>query len=341
MSLTNPNAILFDINGNPYGVSGSMALPVGAIGQLAAGVDPSNNVQYLTISSGSAQIYGRTWDGGIQGVSASVALRTWDGGIQGMSASVPLQVWNAGLVGVSGSLSFSPTGSLLVGAPAYAPVYVAVSGNLPVFPGDGAVFPVQQQGQLQVSNFPATQAVSGTVSAIVGNWPATLGVSASFPLQVWSAGPIGVTGSFSSGPTNVYTSGPQAVSGTYQSGSVASAPIWPLLEGGLDTKGVVRPFLTDPQGRLTNPTTGSTVTSTASSTSNATVLFPNNQRVGATFFNEGPSTAFLKFGQVASQASYSVQMGAKAYYELPYAYQGQVDVVFNTNTGNLRVTELT
>lgn len=49
----NPASILFDINGNAVGVSGSMALPTGSIGQLVAGVDTSGTVRFLPILSGA------------------------------------------------------------------------------------------------------------------------------------------------------------------------------------------------------------------------------------------------------------------------------------------------
>ena len=300
----------------------------------------------------------------------------------GVTASAQIPVFNTGPVGVSGTVAITTSGPIQVWTE--GAFGVSASVQLPVY----STGLVGVSGTVGVNNFPATQNVSGTVTAIIGNWPATIGVTASAqipvfntgpvgvsgtvaitsagPLQVWTEGAFGVTGSvnvYTSGPqavsasspsgfwstgnqgvtgsVNVYTSGPQAVSGTYQSGSVATAPVFPVLEGGLDRTNTVRPFLTDPQGRLTNPTTGSNVTTVAASTANATALFPNSNRVGAIFFNEGSSTAFLKFGIGATQVNYTVQLGAKAYYELPFTYQGQVDVIFSTNTGNLRVTELT
>jgi hypothetical protein len=56
--MNSPASILFDINGNPVGVSGSMTLPTGALGQLVAAVDSGNNVQYLRMISGSLQVTG-------------------------------------------------------------------------------------------------------------------------------------------------------------------------------------------------------------------------------------------------------------------------------------------
>jgi hypothetical protein len=460
MGLTNFEQMLVDSNGNAYGVSGSMPLPVGAIGQLVAGVNPVTNiVEYLNSVSGSLLVTGSVsanvvfpadivvspqspsgfWSAGPTGVTGSVNVYTsgpqavsgtvsivqpvqvWTEGPVGISASVALPVFNQGTVGVSGTVTVVPsspsgywftgpvavsgnihTGSTANGFPVTVGGVYYGSGNVGSLPAyvqsiqvdpSGSVYitttgslPVTLQGNSSVSvnNFPSNQQVwtAGPVG-VTGS----VSLTSTAPLQVWTEGPFGVTGS-----VNVYTSGPQgisasvqlpvystgpigvtasmqipvystgivgvsgtvsvtqpvevwmlgtnAVSGTYQSGSVATAPIFPVLEGGLDTTNTVRPFLTDPQGRLTNPTTGSNVTTVAATTGNVTVLNPNPQRVGVAFFNEGSSTCFLKFGANATQSSYSVQLATKAYYELPFTYQGRIDATFSTNTGNLRVTEL-
>jgi len=481
MGLTNFEQMLVDSNGNYYGVSGTMAVPVGAIGQLVAGVNGGTGlVEYLSTSGGALVITGsinstvvfpseisvanfpavqavsssspsgfwyagtagvsgtvQVYTSGPQGVSASAQLPIFSTGPMGVTASAQIPVFNTGLVGVSGTVSIvqpvqvwmegplAVSGGIHTGStangfpvtvggvyygsgnvgslPAYVQsiqvdpsgsVYITTTGSLPVtLQGNSSVsvnnFPSNQQvwtagpvgvsgtvaittsGPLQVwteGPFGVTgsvnvytsgpQAVSGTVGAVIQNWPATVGVSASVQLPVYSTGPVGVTASMSlpvwlagpvgvSGtvsitqPVEVWMLGINAVSGAYQSGSVATAPIFPVLEGGLDTSNVVRPFLTDPQGRLTNPTTGSNVTSVAATTGNTTVLSPNPNRVGAIVFNEGSATAFLKFGANATQSNYTVQVATKAYYEIPFTYQGRVDATFSTNTGNLRVTELT
>lgn len=61
---------------------------------------------------------------------------------------------------------------------------------------------VDSLGNLKVTgsfaaSFPATQNVSGTVGAVIQNWPAIIGVSASFTLPVFNAGTVGVSGSVS------------------------------------------------------------------------------------------------------------------------------------------------
>lgn len=382
MGLTNFEQMLVDSNGNAYGVSGSMPLPVGAIGQLVAGVNSTTGlVEYLSTSGGAVLVTGS--------IAANV---TFPSDIV-VSPFSPSGFWSTGPMAVSGAIHTGSTangfpvtvGGVYYGSgnvgnlPAYVQsiqvdpsgsVYITTTGSLAVAPGDGAVFPVAVQGTVPVSLAQAIQVwqegpvgVTGSVS--VANFPANqqvwtagpVGVTASVNLPVWQTGIVGVSASvqipvYSTGlvgvsgtvsvtqPVEVWQQGLVGVTGSYASGSVATAPVFPVLEGGLDRTNTVRPFLTDPQGRLTNPVTGSTVTSIAASTVNQMALAPNVNRVGATFFNEGGAIAFLKFGQTATQTSYTVQLASKAYYELPLTYQGEIDVVFNSNNGNLRVTEL-
>lgn len=72
----NPTTILYDQAGNAVGVSGSMTLPTGALGQLIAGVDSSGFVRYATVTSGSLEVTGslRTVPSGIQTVTGSLAV---------------------------------------------------------------------------------------------------------------------------------------------------------------------------------------------------------------------------------------------------------------------------
>ena len=164
------------------------------------GVDNFPAVQAI---SGNVGAVIQNWPAVI-GVSGSTALRVWDGGVNGVSASAQLPVFSTGPVGVTASVTL----------------------------------PVAQQGQVSVNNFPATQNVSGTVTAIIGNWPATLGVTASatlpvqgvvggVPLQIWSEGNIGVSGTFTLGSQVSVNNFPatQNVSGSVFVSTTGSLPV--------------------------------------------------------------------------------------------------------------------
>lgn len=321
MSLSNPVAILFDINGNPIGVSSSMPLPVGALGHLIAAVDSSNFVQYLQTISGSLKVTGSVQSS----VTFPSSLQTYTSAPQGVTGSVA--VYTQGAQQVSGSVSV--TGGVSV----FTQGAQGVTGSVNVYTS-------------------GLQGISGSVT--VGAWGTNVtasiqGVPGGIPVIVAQSGPVSVSGSVAtytqgaqlvSGTVQTWTSAPQAVTGAYQSGSVASAPIFPVLVGGLDPTGVVRPIRLDPQGRATNQVSGSSVSSVNASTGNQTLLASNAARVGAIIFNDSTANLFLKFGITASTTSFTVLIGGKGYYEIPFSYTGQLDAVWSTNVGAARITEL-
>jgi len=86
----------------------------------------------------------------------------------------------------------------------------------------------------------------------------------------------------------------------------------------------------------------SSVTSVAASAGNVTLLASNPSRRGATFFNDSTSAAYVKFGATASTSSFTVKMFGAGYFEMPTpAYTGIVDALWDTGTGNMRITEMT
>lgn len=78
----------------------------------------------------------------------------------------------------------------------------------------------------------------------------------------------------------------------------------------------------------------------ASSASNVTLLAANANRKGATFFNDSTQVLYLKFGATATVSSYTVQIAAGGYYELPTTaiYTGIIDGIWAAANGNCRVT---
>lgn len=86
----------------------------------------------------------------------------------------------------------------------------------------------------------------------------------------------------------------------------------------------------------------STLSNISASASSVTVLAANANRKMAMFFNDSTSTLSLKFGATASATSFTVQLIANAYYELPTpVYTGILDGIWTVATGTVRVTELT
>lgn len=86
----------------------------------------------------------------------------------------------------------------------------------------------------------------------------------------------------------------------------------------------------------------SSVTSVASSASSVSLLASNANRLGATFYNDSTQILYLKLGATASATSYTVQLAAGSYYELPtpHLYTGAIDGIWASANGNARITEL-
>lgn len=89
-----------------------------------------------------------------------------------------------------------------------------------------------------------------------------------------------------------------------------------------------------------------TLTNVSSSASNVTLLAANSLRQMACFYNDSTQVCYLKFGATATSSSYTVQLAASAYYELPMCngravYTGKIDGIWASANGAMRVTELT
>lgn len=94
------------------------------------------------------------------------------------------------------------------------------------------------------------------------------------------------------------------------------------------------------EATLSKSDTG-TVTTASVTNSNTTVLASNNNRLGATIYNEGTVPCFVKLGSTASATSYTVRMVVDSYYEVPYNYTGIITGITASGTATLRVDELT
>lgn len=88
------------------------------------------------------------------------------------------------------------------------------------------------------------------------------------------------------------------------------------------------------------PTSG-TQTSVGGNAASALILAANSQRKSATFYNDSTSAMYLNLtGGTASTSAFSVKLQQQQYYELPLPmYTGAITGIWDTATGNLRITE--
>ncbi len=87
-----------------------------------------------------------------------------------------------------------------------------------------------------------------------------------------------------------------------------------------------------------------TKSNVAGSASSVTILASNTSRKGAIIYNDSTAVLYLDLsGGTAASTSYSVQLPANAYFELPgpNVYNGAITGIWSSATGNARVTEWT
>lgn len=104
-------------------------------------------------------------------------------------------------------------------------------------------------------------------------------------------------------------------------------------------------FRVDAKGAIWNrPAKAATATlsNVSSLASNQTLLSTNNDRLGVTLYNDSTQSLFVKYGATASSTSYTVKMGPGDYWEMPQPiYAGQLDGIWDSANGAVRITELT
>lgn len=121
---------------------------------------------------------------------------------------------------------------------------------------------------------------------------------------------------------NVIGAVTQSGTWTVQPGNTANTTAWLVTQTGAST---------------------STLANVASSASNVTLIASNASRKGAYIFNDSTAILYIKFGATASVTSYTVQVAAGGYYELPASpclYTGIVDGIWASANGNARTTEI-
>jgi len=107
----------------------------------------------------------------------------------------------------------------------------------------------------------------------------------------------------------------------------------PTQPGYVDANGIWHPSETSIAAALS---------SVSGVTTSTTVLAANVARIGATIFSTSSAVLFLRIGGgTASNTTYSVQLAASGYYELPTHFTGDVTGAWASATGGALVTEYT
>lgn len=92
----------------------------------------------------------------------------------------------------------------------------------------------------------------------------------------------------------------------------------------------------------TNKSTTGTMSSVGASVTSVTVLASNGSRVGAAFYNDSSSVAFLAISATAASATaFTIRLLPNSYTDLDLDYTGQCNAIWTTASGSMRVTEWT
>lgn len=261
-----------------------------------------------------------------------------------------------------------------------APFHVIVDSS--ALPAGAATSNNQTNGTqvTSVNNFPTTQPVSGTVTANqgtpgVGAWPTLAAQSGTWDIRNISGTvslptgastaakqpALGTAGTASSdvitvqGITSMTPLKVDGTGGTFPvSGTIAATQsgTWNItnisgtvsLPTGAATAANQATEITSLASIVTNTneSTTSAITSVNGSGTSVSLLALNANRKQATFYNDSTAILYLKLGSTASTTSYTVQLVAGAYYELPWkSYTGAIDGIWASATGAVRITELT
>lgn len=86
--------------------------------------------------------------------------------------------------------------------------------------------------------------------------------------------------------------------------------------------------------------TSSSPTTIASSITSVTLLPINDQRLGASIYNDSTATLYIRFGLAASASNFKVALVGGAYYEFPEPMHTKIVTgIWSAVSGSARVSE--
>lgn len=75
-------------------------------------------------------------------------------------------------------------------------------------------------------------------------------------------------------------------------------------------------------------------------TASTTLLSSNTARRGTVVYNESTGSLYVKFGTTATATSYTYRVASNQTLELEYGYNGRIDAILSSGSGNAQITEL-
>ena len=310
-----PVVILYDALGNPLAVQTGAAIPASTPGIIFMGSDGTNS-RYVTVDS----------SGRVLSVGAGVA-GTPAGGVLSIQ-------------GVGGGTAVPVSGTVTATNPSVGATGAAV-------PASGTFIGASDGTNLQGLRVFDLDTGAGTEYG--------LGISVRLPGSGGSVAGGTATNPFRTDPTGTTAQPITAAALPLPAGAATETTLASVLtttafQARINTLGSKTSANSTPvviaSDQVAIPITPSTsatgtLTNVASSATNVTILASNASRKGATVFNDSNKTLYIKFGTTASATSFTAQLRAGDYYEVPFGYTGIIDGLWASANGSARVTELT
>lgn len=344
MSGMSPSSVLFSSDGYELAViSGDPFIP-GTRSILFAGNDGTNTRTILIDSLGRPVMVGA----GVAGTPAGGVIT-----IQGDPAGTA--------VPISGTVAVSSVGGTVAVTQSTSPWVVSgtVTSNQGTPNTLANAWPItitDGYGQIQGSALNPIY-IQGSIAAVnpsVGsNNAASLGFDTQVGGIVATAAPTLVNGNLSA--LSLTTLGGLRIDGVYAVATANATAADVMNSGGYVTTaaptyttGQLNPLSLDTAGNLrvtgfvtTNKASSTTVTSTSASVTSVTILPSNATRIFATIYNTSSKVMYIKLGATASTTSFTTQLFAGSYWEVPNDYTGQIDAIWSGTGGAAVVTEAT
>jgi len=308
MSGESPAAELYDSEGNPLAVQNGVAIPANTPALMLAGSDGTNS-RYLLVDSLGRSVVSINQSGNIDAGNSSTTPLAGNGTFSGTGLDVSgysvISVFVFSDKAGILNLEFSTDNSNWDDINSY-PVLASVALSV-------QFGPQAKYFRLVYQNGPSAQSVFRlqTIEKSTTSFPETVPIS------------YVINGSDDAILTKSVISGRTAGGG----GGYVDVKVTP--SGALITDEALA--------------SATTITSVAASASNVTLLSSNNNRLGATVWNDSTTaTLYVSLGTgAASTSSYTAQLFPSGYYEVPYGYTGQINGIWTAAVGNARITELT
>jgi hypothetical protein len=376
MSSQSPASVLYDSNGNALAVQNATAIPANTPAILFAGSDGTNS-RYALMSAAGATLAGQaSTNFTVQSnstITASGSTTITNSFFGSQEVNIVVNV-TASPTGTTPTLQYTiqeldpgngttvygnsaTTSSITATGVFTATINITTSSAIKVSWTVGGTTPsfTGVYATVTTKSTPATQTINGTVTATnpsVGtDGAAALTSDTQVGGKVTTAAPTYTTGNLNA--LSLTTAGGLRVDGVYPVTTTTANSPDAVVAGGYVTTaapayttGQLNALSLDTAGNLrvsaiTNKAATSTTTNVAASVTNTNLLASNATRILATLYNDSSSIVFIKLGTTASATSFSIKLHPNSYWEVPTDYTGNIDAIWNTAAGNMRVTELT